>query len=79
MKESIDECIMNCLITERGSYPLFRGYGLAVTDQRGSIRRSQIQQQLSKYYPDIDGLEIKQTSMHDYTIRVTGFKTEGKR
>lgn len=72
MNEKIDKCILNCITTERGSMPLFRSFGLDITDQRTRLKRAQIQAQLSEYYPDITDLEITQTAQNTYRIDVRG-------
>ena len=72
MNEKIDRCILNCITTERGSMPLFRSFGLDVTDQNTRLQRSQIQEQLSEFYPDVTDLKVKQTDMHNYKISVRG-------
>lgn len=72
MNETIDKCILNCFTTERGSMPLFRSFGLDVTDQRTRLRRAQIQAQLSRFYPDITDLEVTQTAENTYRIDVRG-------
>ena len=72
MNEKIDKCILNCITTERGSMPLFRSFGLDITDQRTRLKRAQIQAQLSEFYPDITDLEITQTAQNTYRIDVRG-------
>lgn len=76
MNEKIDKCLLNCIITNRGSLPMFRGYGLDVTDQNGGLRRSQIQEQLSIYFPDVKDLDIQRTSESTYKINVKGYYDE---
>ena len=78
MNEKIDKCLLNCIITNRGSLPMFRGYGLDVTDQTGGLRRSQIQEQLSIYFPDVKDLDIQRTSESTYKINVTGYYDEAE-
>jgi hypothetical protein len=72
MNEKIDKCILNCITTERGSMPLFRSFGLDVTDQNTRLQRSQIQAQLSEFYPDVTDLEVKQIDQNTYKISVRG-------
>lgn len=79
MHESIDQCIVNCLNTEKGSFPLFREFGINATDQRGRLKRSQIQEQISKFYPDVGNLEVQQVDQEQYIICVSGRKMEGRR
>lgn len=73
MNEKIDVCVLRCFTTEKGSMCMSREFGLDVTDQRGPIRRSQVQAQLSKYYPDVKGLTVKQTGENTYKIDVKGY------
>lgn len=77
MNEKIDQCILNCITTERGSLPMFRSFGLGVVDQSGRIRRSQIQDQLSKFYPDIDGLTVTPNG-DTYNVSIRGRYYETK-
>jgi hypothetical protein len=72
MNEKIDKCILNCITTERGSMPLFRSFGLDVIDQNTRLQRSQIQAQLSEFYPDVTDLEVKQIDQNTYKISVRG-------
>jgi hypothetical protein len=77
MNERIDQCILNCLTTERGSLPMFRSFGLQAIDQPGRLKRSQIQGQLSKFYPDIDDLTVTQNG-ETYRINIRGRYYEAK-
>lgn len=77
MNERIDQCILNCLTTERGSLPMFRSFGLQAIDQRGRLRRSQIQEQLSTFYPDIDDLAVIPNG-GNYKISIRGRYYETK-
>lgn len=77
MNEKIDQCILNCLTTERGSLPMFRSFGLQAIDQQGRLRRSQIQDQLSKFYPDIDDLAVSQNG-DAYKVSIRGRYYETK-
>jgi len=72
MNEKVDESIVNCLRTAKGSLPLFRNFGLGVTDQVGRIRRSQIQAQISEYYPEITELSVEQTGETTFKVSVRG-------
>lgn len=78
MNEKIDSCIVNCLRTGKGSLCLFRSFGLGVTDQVGRIRRSQIQAQISKFYPEIKDLSVEQTDENTYKVNVRGSYYETK-
>lgn len=73
MNEKIDTCILRCVTTERESMPMFRAFGLDVTDQNKRISRAQIQEQLSVYFPDISDLTLKQTDMNNYIVDIRGY------
>lgn len=77
--KKIDDCIVQCARTMRGSMVFARDFGLDVTDQTGSLKRSQIQEQLSKYYPDIHSLELRQLDVNSYVASVTGVYDETSR
>ena len=79
MRESLEQCVVNCLNTEVGSYPLFRGFGINATDQNARLKRSQIQSQLSKFYPDINDLKVVQKDEDTYSISITGNTVEGRK
>ena len=72
MNEKIDQCIVNCLSTDKGSLPMFRSFGIGAVDQTGRIRRSQIQEQLSTYYPSISDLDVQQIDETTYKVSVRG-------
>lgn len=74
--KKIDECIVQCVRTMRGSMPFARDFGLDVTDQTGRLRRSQIQEQLSKYYPDVHSLNLRQLDTESYIAGITGVYDE---
>ncbi len=76
MNDSIDKCVVNCLRCRRGSYPLFRGFGLDATDQVGRIRRAQVQQQVSAYFPDITDVRILQMGRDEYRVNIRGYVNE---
>ena len=78
MHDSIDVCITNALRTTKGSLPLFRGFGLGVTDQTGRLRRSTIQALVAEYYPDVKDLSIEQLDQNTYKINVRGRYYEAK-
>lgn len=77
--KQIDECIVQCVRTMRGSMPFARDFGLDVTDQTGRLRRSQIQEQLSKYYPDVHSLNLRRLDTESYIASVTGVYDETSR
>lgn len=72
MNEKIDQCVTNCLSTDKGSLPMFRSFGLGVIDQTGRLRRSQIQEQLSAYYPTVSDLDVKQIDETTYKVSIRG-------
>lgn len=76
MNDNIDKCVVNCIRCVRGSHTLFRGFGLNVTDQVGRLRRAQIQQQISAYYPDITSLNVSQTEQNKYSVEIKGYLNE---
>lgn len=78
MHEKIDQSIVNCLRTVRGSMPMFRRFGLDATDSAGRIKPSDIQAQLSEFYPDVRDLELHQTSISTYTVSIKGAYDETK-
>lgn len=72
----IDDCVVQCLKTMRGSYPLFRGFGMDAVDQVGAIRRAQIQRQISAYYPDITGVKMSRNEQGKYIVEIRGYMNE---
>ena len=78
MNEKIDESIVNCLRTVRGSMPMFRRFGLDATDSIGRIKPADIQEQLARFYPDAHDLELHQTSISTYTVSIKGAYDETK-
>lgn len=77
MRESMDQCIVNCMNTAKESYPLFRSFGLNVVDQPGRLQRSQIQEQISIYYPDVRNVSIKQTGQNTFNVSMSGYNVGG--
>lgn len=66
------QCIVNMIMCKQGEHPLFRSFGLgAVTDQVGRLRKSQVTQEIARWYPGVDSVEIE---IKDgvYNVRITG-------
>ena len=70
------DCIINCMNCAQGEHMLFRGFGLNVVDRVGALRRSDISEQLRKYYPDIQEFDLRRTGESVYYLTVAG-KTVG--
>ena len=78
MHEKIDQSIVTCLRTVRGSMPMFRRFGLDATDSIGRIKPADIQEQLARFYPDVRDLKLHQTSISTYTVSIKGTYDETK-
>ena len=66
------QCIVNMINCKQGEHPLFRSFGLgAVTDQVGRLRKSQVTQEIAKWYPRVDTVEIDIRN-GVYDVRITG-------
>ena len=55
MKESSEagKLAANMVSTEKGTYVLYRGYGLTGTDNNEPLRRQDISAALAAYYPEM--------------------------
>lgn len=76
MKERLEQCIVNGIQCKRGSHVLFRQYGLNITDQPERLRRIQILELCSRYYPDVIGLSIYQKSESKYDVQIKAIGDE---
>ena len=47
------ELICNMIRTEKGTHVLFRDFGLSGVDSETTITRTSIQNEVSKWYPDV--------------------------
>lgn len=64
--------IVNMLNCKQGEHCLFRSFGLGqVTDQVGRMRRSQVVQEVAKWYPNVTSVSIEIRD-GEYNIRVNG-------
>ena len=75
MKESIPQCIANCLRTQQGTHVLYRAFGLNVVDSTNPPMRRDILIQLSTYYPDVSLNDVQITKVEsngefEYTVDV---------
>lgn len=64
--------IINCMNCLQGEHILFRSFGLNVIDHVGSLRRSDISEQLRKYYPEIRDFDLQRTGESIYSLTVAG-------
>lgn len=66
-------CIKNMIITRQGEHCLFRSFGLgAVTDRAGRIRRSDILNAVTKWYPQVTEVKVTQNEDGEYNVIVRG-------
>lgn len=64
--------IINCMNCPQGEHVLFRGFGLNVVDRVGRLRRSDISEQLRKYFPEIREFDLQRTGESVYNLTVAG-------
>lgn len=64
--------IINCMNCVQGEHLLFRGFGLNIVDRVGSLRRSDISEQLRKYYPEIRDFDLQRLGEGVYSLTVAG-------
>ena len=65
------KCIVNMINCRPGEHCLFRSFGLGgVVDQMGRLRKSQVTQELARWYPDVRKVEMT-IANEEYHIRVT--------
>lgn len=76
MRENTGQCIVNCLKCRRGNHPLFRNFGLNVTDLPYKLRRGQIQEQISMFYPDVTDVSITQKGENSYDVNIKAVSNE---
>lgn len=67
------QCVVNMINCRRGEHCLFRSFGLGdVTDQVGRLRKSQISQEVAKWYPNAASIKIEAKEGDEYQIQITG-------
>lgn len=72
MPKNTEKCFANCMKTRRGEHLLFRSFGLNVTDRIGRLTRADVLSQVEAFYPNVEKVNITQTSDTEYTVELVG-------
>ena len=65
------KCIVNMINCRPGEHCLFRSFGLGVVDQMGRLRKSQVTQELARWYPNVK-LTKFEIENGEYNVRTEG-------
>lgn len=64
MFENTLQSINNCFMMQKGTYVLYRDFGLNVLDDSNPPLRRDIQEQISIYYPEVNLSNLTLNTIH---------------